>query len=89
MDRGAEPEISPDVLKQAMIAFKKRLKLTKLDAESGISRGPLSGGKRSGIVAIRPPNAFPQHVWDKLVETGKLRKIEGGLYELGGDPRMA
>jgi len=80
--------LSPENLKRAILAFKKRLKLTRLDAESGISRGALSGGKSSGIVAIRPPNAFPAEVWDKLEEMGKIRRVEGGLYELCSDPRL-
>ncbi len=74
--------LSPENLKQAMLAFKKRLKLTRLDAESTIGRGALSGGKKSGIVGIRPPNTYPQAVWDKLEEMGKLKRVEGGLYML-------
>ena len=33
---------SPDVLKAALKAFKKRLKLTQLDDASRIGRGPMS-----------------------------------------------
>jgi hypothetical protein len=69
-------------LKQALKAFKKRLKLTRLDAESNISGGPLSSGRGSGIVAIMPPNQFPQAVWDELVKQGKLKKAGHGTYEL-------
>lgn len=70
-------------LKQALKAFKKRLKLMRLDAESGLGGGPLSGGKKSDIVAITPPNQFPQAVWDELVRQGKLKKAGRGTYELG------
>src|SRR3954449_4538977 len=42
-------------LKQAYKAFKKRLKVTRLDAESQVTRNPLSTGRGSGIVAITPP----------------------------------
>jgi hypothetical protein len=69
-------------LKQAFKAFKKRLKLTRLDAESNISGGPLSSGRDSGIVAITPPNQYPQAVWDELVKQGKLKKASHGTYEL-------
>jgi hypothetical protein len=69
-------------LKQALKAFKKRLKLTRLDAESNISGGPLSSGRDSGIVAIMPPNQFSQAVWDELVKQGKLKKAGHGTYEL-------
>jgi hypothetical protein len=73
---------TPQDLKAAFKAFKKRLKLTRLDAESGLGGGPLSGGKRSEIVAITPPNQFPQAVWDELVRQGKLKKAGHGTYEL-------
>ncbi|MBV9125942.1 MAG: hypothetical protein JO112_21535, partial [Planctomycetes bacterium] len=63
-------------------AFKKRLKLTRLDAESKLGGGPMSKGQDSGIVAITPPNQFPQAVWDELVRQGKLKKAEHGTYEL-------
>ncbi len=69
-------------LKHALKAFKKRLKLTRLDAESQISGGPLTSGRDSGIVAIQPPNEFPQAVWDELVRQGKLRPAGHGTYEL-------
>jgi len=78
--------MSPDYLKKAYKTFRKRLRLTRLDAESTLGSGALSGGQKSGIVAIRPPNNFPQEVWDKLVETGKLRTEGMGLYELVEDP---
>ena len=79
----AEPRPDKEQLKQAFKAFKKRLKLTRLDAESNISGGPLSSGRDSGIVAIQPPNDFPQAVWDELVRQGKLRPAGHGTYELG------
>ena len=75
-------EFTPQYLKQAMKAFKKRLKLTRLDEESTIGGGPLSGGRDSGIIAIQPPNQYPREVWEKLVEQGKLRHAGAGTYEL-------
>ncbi len=74
---------SKDQLKQAFKAFKKRLKLTRLDAESQISGSPLTSGRDSGIVAIQPPNEFPQPVWDELVRQGRLKPAGHGTYELG------
>jgi hypothetical protein len=68
-------------LKQALKAFRKRLRLTQLDEESKLGGGPLSHG-RARIVAITPPNQFPQAVWDELVRQGKLKKAGGGTYEL-------
>ena len=70
-------------LKQAFKAFKKRLKLTRLDAESQISGSPLTSGRDSGIVAIQPPSGFPQAVWDELVRQGRLKPAGHGTYELG------
>ncbi len=80
-DAGPEP-FTPQYLKQALKAFKKRLKLTRLDEESTLGGGPLSGGRDSGIVAIQPPNQYPREVWEKLVEQGRLRRAGGGMYEL-------
>lgn len=81
------PEGTPSLqdLKSAFKAFKKRLKLTRLDAESNLGGGPLSSGRNSGIVAITPPNQFPQAVWDELVRQGKLKKAGHGTYELVGE----
>lgn len=70
-------------LKAAFKAFKKRLKLTRLDAESKLGGGPLSGGRDSGIVAITPPAGFSSAVWDELVRQGRLKKADQGTYELG------
>ena len=73
---------SPDELKRAYKAFKKRLKLMRLDAESQLGRGPMSSGKDSGIVAITPPHEFRQDVWGELVKQGKLKYAGHGTYEL-------
>lgn len=73
---------SPDQLRDAMKAFKKRLKLSKLDDESALGRGPLSSGRPSGIVAITPPNQYPRAVWDALVAQGKLAYAGQGMYQL-------
>jgi hypothetical protein len=82
-DQPSQPGgISPETLKLAMKAFKKRLKLTALDEDSRLGRGPFSGG-RTGVYAIRPPDKFPQEVWDELCRLGKLR-CSHGLYELPG-----
>lgn len=72
---------SPDELKRALKAFKKRLKLTQLDNESRLGGSPLTG-RSSRIVAITPPREFPQAVWDELVRQGKLKRAGQGNYEL-------
>ncbi|MBP7747572.1 MAG: hypothetical protein KA383_15760 [Phycisphaerae bacterium] len=78
----APGEIPPTQLKNAMKAFKKRLKLARLDDESRLGHGAMTSGGRSGIVAIIPPNQFPQAVWDELARQGKLRRAGQGMYEL-------
>jgi len=69
-------------LKRAMKAFKKRLKLTRLDDESRLGYGSMTGGGNSSIVAIMPPNQYPVAVWEELVNRGRLKYIGQGLYEL-------
>jgi len=73
---------SAEELRNALKAFKKRLKLSRLDDESSFTRGPLSSGKSSGIVAITPPNKYPRAVWDALVAQGRLKYAGQGMYEL-------
>lgn len=82
-DAPQSPSPTPQELKAALKAFKKRLKLTRLDDQSRIGVGPLSSGRSSGIVAISPPEQFPQHVWDELVRQGRLKRAGRGQYELG------
>ena len=73
---------SKEELRLAMKAFRKRLKLTRLDDESGMGYGPMSSGQRSGIVAIRPPDQFSDAIWQELASRGRLRHDGGGLYSL-------
>ena len=74
---------TPEDLKRAMKAFKKRLKLTQLDDESSLGRSPLTGGGTSGIESITPPREFPQEIWDELVKQGRLSKDSDGFYRIG------
>ncbi|MHB0961219.1 MAG: hypothetical protein ACYC6N_11690 [Pirellulaceae bacterium] len=73
---------SKEELRLAMKAFRKRLKLTRLDDESRMGHGPMSSGQQSGIFAITPPNQFPEAVWQELAKQGKLKHDRGGLYSL-------
>jgi hypothetical protein len=76
------PAPTPEELKAAWKAFKKRLKLTQLDDQSRIGVGPMSSGRDSGIVAITPPDQYPQTVWDELARQGKLKRVGNGQYAL-------
>lgn len=73
--------ITPEILKSALKAFKKRLKLTALDDDSRLGKGVFSAG-HTGVFAIRPPNQFPPEVWQELCRQGRLRDSGHGLYEL-------
>lgn len=74
-------DISPETLRRAMKAFKKRLKLTALDDDSRLGRGPFSGGA-VGVFAIRPPDQYPDEVWQELRRQGKLKDAGHGMYKL-------
>jgi len=66
----------------AMKAFRKRLKLMRLDEESRLGYGPMSSGGKSTIVGIRPPDQFPKELWHALADAGKIKREGGGLYSL-------
>ena len=74
--------VSKELLKSAYNAFKKRWKLTRLDQESRVGRGPMSSGQKSTIVGIQPPNQFPAAVWEALVKQGRLKYAGSGQYSL-------
>jgi hypothetical protein len=76
------PEQDRELLKRAMKAFRKSLKVTRLDAESSIAGGPMSAGRHSGILGVTPPSRYPREVWDELVRQGRLRGGKQGIYEL-------
>jgi hypothetical protein len=76
------PEQDRNVLHSAIKAFKKSLKLTRLDDESRLGVGAMTGGRQSGIVAISPPGRFAREVFDELVKQGRMRGGRDGLYEL-------
>jgi hypothetical protein len=76
------PEHDQEVLKRAMKAFRKSLKATVLDAESGIAGGAMSAGRLSGITGITPPGRYPREVWTELARQGRLVRSAHGVYEL-------
>jgi hypothetical protein len=78
----SESSPTPQELKAALKAFKKRLKLMRLDEESKVGVGPMSGGRSSVILAITPPDQYPHAVWEELARQGKLKHAGQGLYEL-------
>jgi hypothetical protein len=83
-DPTPQPPPSPQELRGALKAFRKRLKLMQLDDQSRIGRSPMSGGRPSGIMAITPPDQFPAAVWEELARQGKLKRTGPNMYELRG-----
>lgn len=75
------PEWDQAVLKRAMNAFKKRLKLTRADDDISSSRNPLTRGASSSIVGVTPPEQYGPEVWALLVRHGRLRDAGDGLLE--------
>ena len=73
---------SEDEMKKALKAFKKRLKLTRLDDESRLGHGPMSGGAKDKVVSIQPPVGFGRQVWEDLADAGYLKRDGVGFYEL-------
>lgn len=71
-----------EVLRRAMTAFRKTLKITRLDSESSVGGGPMSSGRHSAIVGITPPNRYGREVWDELVRQKRLLGGRHGVYEL-------
>jgi len=71
-----------EVLSRAVKAFRKSLKVTKLAAESSIAGGPMSSGRRSSIVGMRPPSRYPAEVWEELVRQKRLKASGNGMFEL-------
>ncbi|MBC8329191.1 MAG: hypothetical protein ISR76_09740 [Planctomycetes bacterium] len=83
-DAGKQPYPAPDraVLKRALKAFRQRIKLQQLDDESGLGGGPFSGGRKSRILAIRPPSQYPAEVWEELDHQRRIRHTGEGFFQL-------
>lgn len=81
-DDHADQAISKDDLDAALRAFRKRLKLGRLNDESRLGGRYTSGGKASNIDAIIPPTEYPAEVWRTLVRAGRLVDTGGGFLAL-------
>jgi hypothetical protein len=78
-----KPAPSDEDLKRALGAFKKRIKLMRLDQESSLGAGkPMTGGKQSDIDQIQPPNQFPREVWKELAARKLIKDHGQGFYSL-------
>jgi hypothetical protein len=73
---------SEEELKKAFKAFKKRIKSMRLDDDSRIGHGPMSGGQQEKIMSIQPPLGFGRDIWEELADKGFLKRDGIGFYEL-------
>ncbi|MEC8818402.1 MAG: hypothetical protein VXX30_04890 [Planctomycetota bacterium] len=78
----ALPEVEEEVLREAMKAYRKRMKLMKLDHESKLGRSPLSTGKGADFESILPPEQYGPEVWQVLAARGQLEATGHGFYKL-------
>lgn len=76
------PQQDRDVLSRALKAFRKSLKVTRLDAESSLGGGPFSSGRHSQIAGMRPPERYSRDVWDELARQKRLLSVGHGIFEL-------
>lgn len=76
------PDFHHDDLAAAMRAFKKRLKIIRLNDESKLGGRYTSGGRKSQVDAIEPPNDFDAKIWKVLARDGRLIDTGGGFYQL-------
>jgi hypothetical protein len=82
----AAQEFELSVLQDALRMFRKRVKLSQLDADSKLGVGPMSGTGQHRIQAMLPPRDYPWGVWEALVKAGKLRRDADGFYSIVEQP---
>ena len=79
------PAADKAILKRAMKALRKRVKLARLDEESTLGGTGLSSGRESAICGVRPPDQYPQEIWETLLRMGRVRDAGHGLLEPVGE----
>jgi len=81
----AGPAVDEHEMDRALKAFKKRLKVVRLEDESKLAGRRLTSGRTSEIHAILPPHEFGADVWRALAQAGKLKDEGRGFYALPGE----
>jgi len=76
------PYLEHDQIVEALRVFRKRIKFMKLDHESKLGVGPLSGGKELKFDSIMAPHDYPMGVWKALAHDGHLIDDGGGFFRL-------
>jgi len=79
------PKIAYEIKRQAMKAFRRRMKLMRLDHESKLGVGPMTSGKQADFDSILPPREFDAAVWQVLAAEGQLKATGRGFYGLPDD----
>ncbi len=82
VERNPDGTLTKETMKRAMKAFRKRLKLARLDDESRLGRNPMTTGGKSAICAVRPPEQYPPEVWKELAARGRLIELEVNLFQI-------
>ena len=82
MEEAPTSDIPFETKKKAMRVFRNRVKYMKLDQESKLGVGPLTGGKEMKFDSIAAPHDFPSEVWQALANEGQLTDDGGGFYRL-------
>jgi hypothetical protein len=80
------PQFDEALLQDALRMFRKRLKLSQLDADSKLGHGPTSGTGQHRIQSMVPPRDHPIAVWEALAKLGKLRREGDGFYSIVEQP---
>ena len=75
-------DVSFATMREALKVFRRRVKLIKLDQESKLGVGPLSGGKDANFDSIMAPHDYPMHVWKALAKDGQLIDGGGGFFRV-------
>ena len=76
------PELEHETIVEALRVFRKRIKFMKLDHESKLGVGPLTGGKELKFDSVMAPHDFPMEVWKALARDGHLIDDGGGFFRI-------
>ncbi len=82
IQRNDDGSLTKETIKRAVKAFRRRLKLTREEDEARLGNDAMTQGRKSSIVGVKPPEQYPQEVWDELVKRGRMRSLGDGVYEL-------
>ena len=76
------PELEHETIIEALRVFRKRIKFMKLDHESKLGVGPLTGGKELKFDSVMAPHDYPMEVWQSLAASGHLIDDGGGFFRI-------